>query len=97
MAISARRVRTKVWLQQEAAHCLNRLAGRVEQCGNLGCWLHADADSAGDHRSEGLEPGGSFATNAAFAGNIVAVLAGLLAALLTLQGAYTAVKTHHVA
>jgi len=45
----------------------------------------------------GLEPGGSFAMLAAFAGNIVAVLAGLLAALLTLQGAYAALKTHEIA
>lgn len=41
----------------------------------------------------GLEPTGSPAMLAAFAGNIVAVLAGLLAALLTLQGAYSALKT----
>ena len=40
----------------------------------------------------GLEPGGSLAALAAFAGNIVAVLAGLLAALLTLQGSYAALK-----
>lgn len=45
----------------------------------------------------GLEPGGSLAMLAAFAGNIVAVLAGLLAALLTLQGTYAALKSHRTA
>jgi hypothetical protein len=45
----------------------------------------------------GLEPGESVPGAIAFAGNIVTVLGGLLAALLTLQGAHGALKTRRAA